>query len=85
MVADLTNGNQGAYWEAGFAEGLDTPVIYTCEKAVFEYPDHKKGPHFDTNHLVTVLWDESNLSAAAEELKTRIRVTLPHEAKLEDG
>jgi hypothetical protein len=29
VVADLTSGNQGAYWEAGFAEGLETPVIYT--------------------------------------------------------
>jgi hypothetical protein len=39
VVADLTSGNQGTYWEAGFAEGLDTWVIYTCEKAVFKSPD----------------------------------------------
>ena len=25
--AALTHGNRGAYWEAGFAEGLDLPVI----------------------------------------------------------
>jgi nucleoside 2-deoxyribosyltransferase len=30
VVADLTRGNRGAYWEAGFAEGLGRPVIYTC-------------------------------------------------------
>jgi hypothetical protein len=84
VVADLTNGNQGAYWEAGFAEGLETPVIYTCERAVFDHPDRRKGPHFDTNHLVTVLWEDGKLESAAKELTTRIRATLPHEAKLED-
>ena len=35
LVADLTHGNPGAYWEAGFAEGLGKPVIYTCEKDDF--------------------------------------------------
>lgn len=84
VVADLTSGNQGAYWEAGFAEGLGTPVIYSCERSVFTDPDRKKGTHFDTNHLVTVLWDDRNLTAAAEELKAHIRATLPTEAKLED-
>ncbi|MGB6699040.1 MAG: hypothetical protein WBE80_10095, partial [Methylocella sp.] len=32
VIADLTHGNNGAYWEAGFAEGLGRPVIYTCRK-----------------------------------------------------
>jgi hypothetical protein len=26
VVADLTGGNQGAYWEAGFAHGLESAV-----------------------------------------------------------
>jgi hypothetical protein len=30
VIADLTHANNGAYWEAGFAEGLGRPVIYTC-------------------------------------------------------
>jgi hypothetical protein len=84
VVADLTDNNRGAYWEAGFAEGLGTPVIYSCERAVFDSDDRKNSTHFDTNHLVTVLWNENNLQAAADELKTRIRATLPTEAKLED-
>ena len=50
-VADLTHGNQGAYWEAGYAEGLGKPVIYTCEKTVFQ----TKKTHFDTNHCHTVI------------------------------
>lgn len=28
VIADLTHNNNGAYWEAGFAEGLGRPVIY---------------------------------------------------------
>ena len=31
----FTHGDPGAYWEAGFAEGLGKPVIYTCEKDDF--------------------------------------------------
>ena len=35
VIADLTHGSHGAYWEAGFAEGLNLPVIY-CEKSAWE-------------------------------------------------
>jgi nucleoside 2-deoxyribosyltransferase len=57
LIADLTCGNQGAYWEAGYAEGLGKPVIYTCNKSYFD----KEGTHFDTNHHQTVLWDPARL------------------------
>jgi nucleoside 2-deoxyribosyltransferase len=30
VIVDLTHMNRGAYWEAGYAEGLGKPVIYTC-------------------------------------------------------
>ena len=33
VVADLSHDNLGAYWEAGYAEGLGKPVIYKCEAA----------------------------------------------------
>ena len=82
MVADLSHANKGAYWEAGFAEGLGRPVIYTCRKDVFENPATK--PHFDINHYLTVVWDPANLATAAEQLKTVIRATLPTEAVLTD-
>lgn len=80
LVADLTHGNQGAYWEAGFAEGLGKPVIYTCERTVFE----QKKTHFDTNHHLTLPWDKAALPDAAERLKATIRATLPDEVKLSD-
>lgn len=34
VIADLSHANDGAYWEAGYAEGLGLPVIYTCEESV---------------------------------------------------
>jgi hypothetical protein len=81
-IAELTLGNCGVYWEAGFAEGLNRPVIYTCERTYFDRADTK--PHFDINHCSTVIWKESELGKAAEELKARIRATLPDEAKMSD-
>lgn len=80
LIADLTHENAGAYWEAGYAEGLGKPVIYTCENEKFE----EQKTHFDTNHHLTIIWDEENPSEAAEELKATIRATLPEEAKLTD-
>ncbi len=81
-VAELTSGNKGAYWEAGFAEGLNRPVIYTCERSYFD--DAETKPHFDINHCSRVIWNKDELSKAAEELKARIRATLPDEAKMND-
>jgi hypothetical protein len=80
LIAELTGGNHGAYWEAGFAEGLGKPVIYTCESSYFK----NEGTHFDTNHLHTVLWERNRLEEAAERLKITIRATLPEDAKLRD-
>jgi len=80
LIADLTHNNLGAYWEAGYAEGLGKPVIYTCEKSKFE----KDPPHFDTNHHLTIPWDEKNIEEAAAKLKATIRATLPEQAKLTD-
>lgn len=87
LITDLTHGNAGAYWEAGFAEGLGKPVIYTCEEKFFKKaPPYDKhgGTHFDTNHHLTVVWNENDLNAAAEQLKATIRATLPAEAIMTD-
>lgn len=80
LIADLTHENAGAYWEAGYAEGLGKPVIYTCEKCKFR----KDKSHFDTNHHLTIIWDNENPEDAASTLKATIRATLPDEAKLID-
>jgi hypothetical protein len=81
VVADLTHDNLGAYWEAGYAEGLGKPVIYTCEKARFS----SAKTHFDTNHHLTILWDAAAPEAAGKDLLATIRATLPHLAVLVDG
>ena len=73
LIVDLTHSNHGAYWEAGYAEGLGKPVIYTCEEAAF-----KKTPsHFDTNHHLHVLWNASDIGPALTKLKATIRATIP--------
>ena len=80
LIADLTHDNLGAYWEAGYAEGLGKPVIYTCELEKF----NSQKTHFDTNHHLTVLWDKNAPEQAGDLLKATIRATLPQLAELED-
>jgi nucleoside 2-deoxyribosyltransferase len=82
LLADLSDDNGGAYWEAGFAEGLGKPVIYICHQKT---PDgFEKKTHFDTDHRHTVRWDLSNLDGTARQLKAVIRNTLLGEAKQDD-
>jgi hypothetical protein len=82
LVADLTHKNSGAYWEAGYAEGLGKPVIYTCRKDIFDNEETR--PHFDTNHHLTVLWRSDAPTLAVEKMKDTIRATLPDEAIQDD-
>lgn len=72
VVADLTDDNHGAYWEAGFADGLEKPVIYVCEEKKFI----EKGTHFDTNHQMTHMWNLGNLQLFCEKLEGTIKETL---------
>jgi hypothetical protein len=60
VISDLTHGSPGAYWEGGFGEGLGLPVIYTCEKSAWD----EQKTHFDTNYLVTIIWDKAELKTA---------------------
>jgi nucleoside 2-deoxyribosyltransferase len=83
LIADLTHQNRGAYWEAGFAEGLGKPVIYMCRRDEFE--NKSLGTHFDTNHHLTVVWEPNDLASCVRRLKDTIRATLPAEAVLEDS
>src|SRR5271170_4688313 len=70
VIADLTHANNGAYWEAGFAEGLGRPVIYTCRQKEWDELDERgrRKVHFDTNHLVTIIWDPTHLDDASTRL-----------------
>lgn len=72
VLVDLTHNNSGAYWEAGFAEGLGKPVLYLCEKAKFKADKS----HFDTNHLTTVTWDTSEPATFIADLTATLRRSL---------
>ena len=61
VVADFTKHRGGVYFEAGFALGLDLPVIWTCRK------DNMKDLHFDIRQYNTIDWREP------EELATRLQ------------
>lgn len=56
VVADFTHGDGGArggvYYEAGFAHGLDIPVIFTCREDVLDEV------HFDTRQYNHIVWQE---------------------------
>jgi len=80
VIADLTHGSRGAYWESGFGEGLGLPVIYTCKESVWR----RQQSHFDTNHLVTIIWNPAELEKAENQLTATIRATLRAEAKQTD-
>lgn len=85
LLSELTHGNNGAYFEAGFAEGMDIPVIYLCEKSVFDSKDNKIKPHFDTNHCTTIIWEKGKEEEAMKKLKATIRLSVPDKVKMEDG
>jgi len=69
FLADLSHENAGAYWEAGYADGLGKPVIYLCNREKFE----QDGTHFDTNHHFTVIWDQNDPEKVASQLKAAIK------------
>ena len=56
VVADFTHGDGGArggvYYEAGFAYGLNIPVIFTCREDMFD------NIHFDTRQYNHIGWAE---------------------------
>jgi nucleoside 2-deoxyribosyltransferase len=81
LIADLSDENAGAYWEAGFAEGLGKPVIYMCAAQ----PDGStRKTHFDTNHRHTIPWSLTKVDETANRLKAVIRNTLLGDATQED-
>lgn len=72
VIADLSHDNSGAYWEAGYAEGLGKPVIYICEKEKFK----ESQTHFDTNHCTTVMWSYESPNEFQQELIATLRRSL---------
>ena len=61
-MAPIARG--GVYYEAGFAQGLGLPVIWTCRKDMIDYV------HFDTRHCAHIDWE------APDELKDKLSESL---------
>ena len=55
LVADFTQGETGprggVYYEAGYAHGLNIPVIFTCREDALEKV------HFDTRQYPHIVWE----------------------------
>lgn len=81
LVCDLTLSSKGAYYEAGFAHGLDIPVIFLCKKEFFDKKENElsgnnEGVHFDTNHYPIILWEKDDGDRLKKELKNWIEGTI---------
>ena len=68
LIADVTKHRQGVYFEAGFAMGLNLPVIWTCRE------DQIEECHFDTRQYNHITWKAP--SELREKLKDRILATI---------
>ena len=69
VIVDLTYHNNGAYYEAGYAQALGKQVILTCKKESFE-----DDSHFDVKQQATIIWqDEDDLE---KRLTTWIEATI---------
>ncbi len=77
LVADFTQGDDGArggvYYEAGFAHGLNIPVIFTARKDIVD----RKLIHFDTRQFNHIDWE------SPEELRERLTQRIS--AEIADG
>lgn len=66
VVADVTELRGGVYYEAGFARGLNIPVIWTCREDRFD------DRHFDTMQFHHEKWTEGTFDQLTEKLRWRI-------------
>ena len=78
VIADFTCGfskdgseaiaRGGVYYEAGFAQGLGLPVIWTCREDIISHV------HFDTRQYNHIVWKDT--ADLKEKLLNRIRATI---------
>lgn len=81
MIMDITYPNFGAYYEAGYAQGLGKEVIITCKREVWNqkeficekddncrYIEIASKPHFDIVQKQILVWDDyADLTKKLEE------------------
>jgi hypothetical protein len=76
IVADLTDERPSCYYEAGYAEALNKPVIYIASKESVIHPGNPTKIHFDVHMSVNFFVNHTELSeklnAAVEKNKDRL-------------
>ncbi len=65
----ITRGS--VYYEAGFAHGLDKPVIWTCREDLINQA------HFDVRQYNMIRWQKGKEEALRNALVNRIRAVIP--------
>lgn len=65
VIADFTGQRNAVYFEAGYAMGMDIPVIWTCKK------DEVDKLSFDTRQYPHILWETAE--DLASQIKDRLR------------
>jgi hypothetical protein len=65
VVVDVTGNRSAVYYEAGFAEGLGIPVIWTCQEG------HEQDMTFDTRQVGHILWKD--VAELKQKLEDRVR------------
>jgi len=68
VVADFTGHRPNVYFEAGFAEGLGIPVVFTCQT------EQIKKLHFDKRQENTIPWTDCD--ELSERLHRRIEAVI---------
>lgn len=57
VISDLTYRNPGVYYETGYADGLEIPVIQTCKQSW--YDENPSPLHFDIAQRNTIFWKDN--------------------------
>ena len=72
IVVDFSDNNSGAYYEAGFARGLNKDVIGICPEKLL----NNKEIHFDANHYLFIPYDMKDGEGLKKKLCERILATI---------
>lgn len=76
VIADLTYARPSVYFEAGYAEAKDKPVVYTCRRDHFRGLRHELYGelkiHFDLQMKNIIPWTGPEDRAFAKRLKKRV-------------
>ena len=68
LIADFTGQRGGVYFEAGFALGLNIPVIWICEEKELKSNEI----HFDTRQYNFLTWTKPTIDDFQKKLQNRI-------------